>query len=247
MANINIESNRFLKEQLGQIGFVKKAEWFVRERGDATQHLGFMHSNHGERQTRYYTCTFGFDYECAKKAAEEMGIILISTGSNSYNFIMERPFFSIKKKLAFREWKIESSYSDEKCQMIVKQIIEELIAYVLPVMEQYIYIDDFLKAMENGTIDSHLLFDRQLPPILYILHGDNEKAEKYIKQMLVYYDDDNRIGKGVEYIETRQYKETRYSIPEKVELRNYLNFIEKYEIWKKRFNIPASEPVPPDL
>lgn len=228
MININLDTNKELKEGLLRLGFKKKCGSFLRDYNESLQKLGMPYATHGEKQTRYYGCSCGFSYPEASSIAEEIGVMLCSTGGNAGYVIPQRNFFFQKPKYQYLEnWKITSVDSDRYVHRLVCKILSQIETYVIPHLNMFSTKEAFIDILENSPQKCTFSYDRKLPPILYYLMGDKEKAERYIKMTLEEYKkkEENRKT-GIEIIETKEYWSIIYTGGSSY--KSYLEFAEKF-------------------
>lgn len=211
MVDIDLMKNSELKKGLLDLGFKKKKIWFVREYKETIQDFGFPYATYGERRTRYYGCNCGFGYPEAHSFAEEHGIMnLFDTGGNIGYIVPQRKFFFLKPKYEYSQWRIAESNTEQYAHNFVSNFLNLIETYAIPFLNSFSTKEAFIDALENNPKRVTYHYDRKLPPILYHLLGDNEKAISYIRQTLELYkkQEENRKN-GVEIIETKEYREIR--------------------------------------
>ncbi len=236
MADIDLERNKQFKEGLLHLGFKKKGEWFVRDYDGVEQHLGFPYATHGERKTRYYSCSCGFSYPEASSIAEKLSILLFDTGGNAGYVIPQRSFFLQKPKYQYLEWRLSISDSEKYVSELVCKILYQIGTYVVPYLDFFRTKEAFINVLENQPQRIVFLYDKQLPPILYFILGKNEKAMNYMKQTLEVYKKQEATRKsGIKITETREYMDI--CITGGSNYNNYLRFFDVFSAFMSKGEI----------
>ena len=80
MPKINLETEPRFKEAMKSLGFKKTSRFFVRHVDDVTQTIMFGHSTMGEKHVRYYSLTYGIEFDYIVRSAGEMGVFVYALG-----------------------------------------------------------------------------------------------------------------------------------------------------------------------
>ena len=105
----------------------------------------------------------------------------------------------------------------------IKEIIGQ---YVIPYMEKYSTIEAFVKGVESGNISPNF-FDNKAVAIAYVLLGRKDDALHYLDQCIEEQKNMDIYGKGVEVVETKEYREEIYYPQENRNLKGLLLFSQK--------------------
>lgn len=109
---------------------------------------------------------------------------------------------------------------------MVNDIKETLGQYVIPYMEKYSTIETFVEGVESGNI-SRNFFDSKAVAIAYVLLGRKDDALHYLDQCIEEQKKLDIYGKGVEVVETKEYRKVVYFPQENRNLKGLLLFSEK--------------------
>ena len=110
MVNINLETNPYFKDEMKNIGFKKAKNEFVKAYKDALQMIVWGHATHGEKQTRYYSCSCMIEYPVVSEIAEQFYVIVHPIGTHM-GIIMQ--------KKGFVEWELKPSFSENKIHQLL--------------------------------------------------------------------------------------------------------------------------------
>ena len=227
MTSINIETNPLFKKELAKLNFRKKGEFFVREVDEAVQELGFGYATYGQKHTRYYNCIYGINYPKAVEMGQNLGEYVWGTEEQIGYRIPQRKFFWQKPVYEFKSWRVSATDSERDYSKTMMQIVDSIGKYIVPFMDQFSTMRSFVDALEAGRMN--IAYDEKMPPILYRLLGEEEKAQSYIEKMIAHYSSPeyNRLCGTTEVIETKDYKEVIYRSPNN-NLKNYQEFARKF-------------------
>ena len=227
MTSINIETNAVFKKELALLGFKKKGGFFIRELNEAKQSLGFGYATYGQKHRRYYNCIYNINYPKAIEMGKSLGVYVGGAEEQIGYRIPQRKFFWQKPVFAMKVWCVSSDDSEKQFIKTMMQIVDSIRKYIVPFMDKFTTMRSFVDALETGQMISN--YDRKLPPILYRLLGEEEKAQAYNKKMLAKYSSPeyNRKCGSIETVETDAYKEIIYHSPN-YNLINYQEFVKKF-------------------
>lgn len=207
MVSVNLETNPIFKEKLAQQGFRKKGVNFVREYNESIQTFGFGYATYGQIKTRFYNCIYGISYPKASAYGETIGEYIWGVQEQIGYRIPQRKFFWSKPVYAYKTWRIAATDSEEKLLKTISDIVSSIERYIIPHMNKYSTMRSFVEALEAGQMNMD--YDRKLPPVLYRLLGEEDKAQAYIRDVIAYYSSPeyNRLCGTTHYQESKDYKE----------------------------------------
>ena len=217
MARINLESEPRFKEIMKLFGFKKTKYGFVRHERESIMKLSFGYGTYGQKFVRYYDCMYSIVYPKIEALADSIGEYVCGPhGQIGY----------LTPENRFREWKLADSDSDEYYLHMINDIKEIMGQYVIPYMEKYSTIEAFVKGVESGNI-SRNFFDSKAVAIAYVLLGRKDDALHYLDQCIEEQKNMDIYGKGVEVVETKEYREEIYYPQENRNLKGLLLFSQK--------------------
>ena len=219
MAKINLDTEPRFKALMKELGFKKKGHFFVRENKESVQSLGFGHSTHGEKHVRYYSSSYGVDYPLIERLANEIGEDVFGYGCHAGYLMPQNTYV---------EWRLAETDSDDYYLNLINEIIAEVKRYVIPHMDSFSTIKDFVDAVEDGTL-RYGSYDNKSLPIAYFLLGEKEKALKYIDNHLDKLAHDDTIGRPPEFLVGEDYLQEVYYPQENRDLIIYQEFAKKFK------------------
>lgn len=217
MARINLESEPRFKEIMKLFGFKKTKYGFVRHDRESIMKLSFGYGTYGQKIVRYYDCMYSIVYPKIEALADSIGEYVCGPhGQIGY----------LTPENRFREWRLADSDSDEYYLHMINDIKEIMGQYVIPYMEKYSTIEAFVKGVESGNISPNF-FDNKAVAIAYVLLGRKDDALHYLDQCIEEQKNKDIYGKGVEVVETKEYREEIYYPQENRNLKGLLLFSQK--------------------
>ncbi len=223
MVKNNLETNAYFKTEMSLLGFKKKKNEFVKEYKDALHEIVWGHATHGEKHTRYYSCSCMVEYPIVSDIADKLDVIVYPIGTH-IGYIMP--------KNRYVEWEIRESFDEKALMKVMNDIVKSIAKYAVPFMEKISTINDFIEAVEHGLIRD---YDKKMPPIIYRLLGKEEKAQDYIKHTLNKLSEYKEPQSLFEYKETKDYCQITYVSPGNKNLEIYQNFARKFNESKDVF------------
>lgn len=225
MVKINLETNPLFKEKMANLGFKKIKGEFVSRNNDATDLIVWGHATWGEKHVRYYSCSCMVEYPVVLDIAEKLDVIVHPIGTN-IGYIMP--------KNRYAEWEIRESYSEKDLVRRINDIVNSIAKYAMPYFEKISTIDGFIKTMEQGK-SRGLNYDEKLPPIIYRLLGNEEKAQEYIEQTLNKLSEYEEPQSLFELKEKKDYCQVSFQSAGNRNLEIYEDFTRKFNISKDVF------------
>ena len=225
MVKINLETNPLFKEEMANLGFKKIKGEFVSRNNDATNLIVWGYATKGEKHVRYYFCSCMVEYPAVLEIAEKLDVMVHPIGTN-IGYVMP--------KNRFTEWEIRESYSEKKLISVMNDIIKSIEKYAMPYFERISTIDGFIKTIEQGK-GRGVNYDDKLPPILYRLLGNEEKAQKYIEQTLKKLSAYEEPQSLFEVKETKDYCQVTFQSAGNRNLEIYEDFAQKFNSSKDVF------------
>ena len=219
MAKINLDTEPRFKALMKELGFKKKGYFFVRDYKESVQSLGFGHSTHGEKHVRYYDLSYGVNYPIINKIANEIGEDVFGYGCHAGYLMPQNTYV---------EWRLAETDSDEYYLNLINEIIAEVKRYVIPHMNRFSTIREFVNAVEDRTLlyDS---YDNKSVPIAYLLLCEKDKALKYIDNHLDKLSHDDTTGRPPEFLVEKDYFQVVSYPQENRDLIIYQEFAEKFK------------------
>lgn len=222
MPKINLETEPRFKEAMKSLGFKKTSRFFVRHVDDVTQTIMFGHSTMGEQHVRYYSLTYGIEFDYIVRSAGEMGVFVYALGG-LIDYIMPH-------HVGLMEWRLSEYDTDDYYIRMINDIIDKIRQYVLPFMEKYNTIEQYLEGVESGSFIK-LSLDKKAVPIAYYLIGERQKAFDYIAETLEAYKRQAAPMPFHEHIITEEYEKDVYNCNQDGNLRVYQDFADKFTKW----------------
>ena len=225
MAKKFLEESPYLKEVMKTHGFKKTKREFVRFSGDAIQRIMIGHASQGERGVRYYSCSYLIEYKSIIQAANEMEVLIYGIGG-LIDYLMPQHTGLI-------EWRLADNDTDGHFLQVIDEINKVIKLYLLPFMDKYSTIEDFLQGVENDNFNQ-ISFDKKTPPIAYYLIGEKNKAISYINDTI------NRFVKLSEPTSihkqtiTEEYVKHEFTFNKNADCINYQKFAKKFKEWIDR-------------
>ena len=128
------------------------------------------------------------------------------------------------------EWRLAESDTDEYYLQVATDIVNALRAYVVPFLEKYSTLRDFIDGIEERAIKRDF-YDNKAVPVAYYLIGERQKAFDYIAETLAIYKRQAAPMPFHEHIVTEEYEKDVYNCNQDGNLRVYQDFAEKFTKW----------------
>ena len=189
---------------------------------DVSLKIMFGHANMGEHHVRYYSLTYGIEFNSIVQAAGEIGTFVYALGG-LIDYIMP-------PHKGLLEWRLSEDDTDDYYVQMINDIGRKIQLYVLPFMEKYCTIEHFLEGVENGCF-TQLSLDKKTVPIAYYLIGKKQKAFDYIAETLAKYERDSVPKLFHEHVVTDEYEKDVYHFNQNGNLLLYQDFAEKFTKW----------------
>lgn len=222
MAKINLETELRFKGAMKSLGFKKTSRYFEKRVNDVSQKIMFGHATMGEHHVRYYSLTYSIEFNSITYAAKEMGVMVYALGG-LIDYIMP-------PHKGLMEWRLSEDDTDEYYVKMIDDILSKIRQFVLPFMEKYITIEQFLEGVEGGCF-AQLSLDKKTVPIAYYLIGEKQKAFDYIVETLARYERDAAPVPFHERFVTDVYEKDVYHFNQNGNLLVYQDFAEKFTNW----------------
>lgn len=213
MPKINIDTEPRFKELLKELGFKKTKGEFVRPYQDALHVLNFGYSTNNERHVRYFNCIFSIQFPKVIEISKSIGEYIHDTGGQ-IGYIMPQK--------TFVEWRLAEDDTDDYYLNMIQEIIASIRDYVLPYMERFSTLQNFVDGVGMGIILYEFYDNKTIPVVKYLL-GDKEGALKSIERILERYKRESDRPRGLEFMSDDVCEKiVIHSSPD----RNYVDFYE---------------------
>ncbi len=222
MPKINLETEPRFKEAMKSLGFKKTSREFVKPYKDALQCISIGYATNGEHHVRYYSPMCSLCYPLIESVAMEAGIITYPMGC-PIGYVMPQ-------KTGLVEWRLEDSATDYDYLHVATDIVNAIRDYAVPFLEAYSTLKDFIKGIEEGTVNREF-YDKKAVPIAYYLIGERQKAFDYIAETLEAYKRQAAPMPFHEHIITEEYEKDVYNCNQDGNLRVYQDFADKFTKW----------------
>ena len=218
MAKINLDTEPRFKGLMKGLGFTKTSRGFIRNYNDSVQVMMFGHATNGEKQVRYYLGSYFIRYPQIEDVAARIGVQVYPLGGHMGN---------IMPQARLVEWRLSEQDTENYYLNLINDIANAVRTYVLPFMEKYSTIEDFISGIEDGSLEFGS-YDKQTAPIAYYLQGKSEKAKQYIEDTLKRLSRKGCYGQEVEFAEGEQYRIEKYYPTINRDLMNYQDFAHRF-------------------
>lgn len=208
-----------LSEKLSKYGFRRKKDWDIIRIVDnnIVQIISPGLSSRNEKHTIYIGITVGVIYKDIDEVAVKLGD---QSRLKYYSPMVGTSIGDLFPKKDYRVWRFALDDSDELIERNVDEMVDSIVQYGLPYLQNISEIDFFIEKMFKVNRQFYL-------PIIYYLYGRKKQALKYIDNVIKELSSRPAMDEDYRAIMELHGIEPEVTIDNR-ELESYMPFVERF-------------------